>query len=100
MMTEERIWPDLAIPPGATLAETLEAMGISQAELARRAGRPVQAISEINRRCLLIPLWIYFPRAHVIFLESCVIQVRLRLRHHRDSYVIRIRLAKHGVEGV
>jgi HTH-type transcriptional regulator/antitoxin HigA len=46
-MTEERIWPDVAIPPGATLAETLDTMGISQAELARRAGRPVQAISEI-----------------------------------------------------
>ncbi len=47
MMTEERIWPDIAIPPGETLAETLDAMGISQAELARRAGRPVQVISEI-----------------------------------------------------
>jgi addiction module HigA family antidote len=47
MMTEERIWPDIAIPPGETLAETLEARGITQAELARRAGRPVQAISEI-----------------------------------------------------
>jgi len=47
MMTEERIWPDIAIPPGETLAETLNSLGISQAELARRAGRPVQAISEI-----------------------------------------------------
>lgn len=47
MMTEERIWPDIAIPPGETLVETLDAMGISQAELARRTGRPVQAISEI-----------------------------------------------------
>src|SRR5215471_325607 len=47
MMTEERIWPDIAIPPGETLAETLETMGLSQAELARRAGRPVQTISEI-----------------------------------------------------
>jgi addiction module HigA family antidote len=47
MMSEEKIWPDIAIPPGVTLAETLETMAISQAELARRAGRPVQAISEI-----------------------------------------------------
>lgn len=46
-MTEERIWPDIAIPPGETLVETLDAMGLSQVELARRAGRPVQAISEI-----------------------------------------------------
>ena len=47
MMTEERMWPDIAIPPGEALAETLDAMNLSQAELARRAGRPVQAISEI-----------------------------------------------------
>ncbi len=47
MTTEERIWPDIAIPPGNTLAETIEALGMSQAELARRAGRPVQAVNEI-----------------------------------------------------
>ena len=47
MATEEHIWPDIAIPPGETLAETLDAMGITRAELARRANRPVQAISEI-----------------------------------------------------
>jgi len=47
MGTETRLWPNVAIPPGETLAETIEALGISQAELARRAGRPVQAISEI-----------------------------------------------------
>jgi len=48
-MATERIWPDVAIPPGETLAETLEAVGMSQAELARRAGRPVQAVNEIIR---------------------------------------------------
>jgi addiction module HigA family antidote len=47
MTTEERIWPDIAIPPGEALAETLDAMGLTRAELARRADRPVQAISEI-----------------------------------------------------
>src|SRR5207245_10980711 len=47
METKERIWPDIAIPPGEFLAETLEAMGMSQAELARRTGRPAQAINEI-----------------------------------------------------
>lgn len=49
MRTEDRIWPDIAIPPGETLAETLETLGMSQAELARRADRPVQAINEIIR---------------------------------------------------
>lgn len=46
-MATERIWPDLAIPPGEVLAETLEARGMSQADLARRMGRPGQAINEI-----------------------------------------------------
>jgi addiction module HigA family antidote len=47
--TRERLWPDVAVPPGETLAETLEVRGMSQAELARRMGRPVQAINEIVR---------------------------------------------------
>ena len=47
MVTENRAWPNVAIPPGDTLAEAIETLGISQAELARRAGRPVQAVSEI-----------------------------------------------------
>jgi addiction module HigA family antidote len=39
--------PDYAIHPGETLAETLEKLGMSQAELAQRMGRPLQMISEI-----------------------------------------------------
>ena len=35
------------IPPGEYLAEEIEARGISQKELARRMGRPANAISEI-----------------------------------------------------
>ena len=42
-----RVWPDVAIPPGETLAEELEARDLSQSELARRMHRPVQAINEI-----------------------------------------------------
>lgn len=49
MATDARVWPDLAIPPGELLAETLETLGLSQADLARRAGRPAQAINEIIR---------------------------------------------------
>jgi len=44
-----RIWPDIAIPPGETLAEEIEARGMTQSELARRMGRPVQAVNEIIR---------------------------------------------------
>ena len=47
MMTEPKIVSDLAIPPGEYLEEVLDDMGINQAELARRMGRPAQAVNEI-----------------------------------------------------
>jgi len=47
MATEKRITSDLPIPPGEYLAEVLESKGMFQAELARRIGRPIQAINEI-----------------------------------------------------
>lgn len=39
--------PDYAVPPGETLLETIEALGMSQAELADRMGRPRKTINEI-----------------------------------------------------
>ncbi|MFH0787140.1 MAG: HigA family addiction module antitoxin [Pseudomonadota bacterium] len=39
--------PDYAIPPGVTLLETLDAIGMTQAELADRMGRPKKTINEI-----------------------------------------------------
>ncbi len=39
--------PSYAIPPGATLHEMLEHLGLSQAELAERTGRPKKTINEI-----------------------------------------------------
>ena len=47
MMTEPQIVSDLAIPPGEYLDEVLEDIGLTQADLARRMGRPAQAINEI-----------------------------------------------------
>ena len=47
MMTEAHFMSDLAIPPGEYLAEVLTELGLNQAELARRMGRPAQAINEI-----------------------------------------------------
>ncbi len=38
---------DLAVHPGELLEETLEEIGMSQAELSNRLGRPVQALNEI-----------------------------------------------------
>ena len=47
MATRTDAYPDVAIPPGEYLAEEIEARKISQKELARRMGRPVNAINEI-----------------------------------------------------
>lgn len=38
---------DYAIPPGETLLDTIEALGMSQAELSERTGRPKKTINEI-----------------------------------------------------
>ena len=51
-MTTERsaqLTSNLPIPPGEILEEELETIGMSQAELAARTGRPAQAINEIIR---------------------------------------------------
>ena len=47
MATRTDAYPDVAIAPGEYLAEEIGARGISQIELARRMGRPVNAINEI-----------------------------------------------------
>ena len=39
--------PNYAVPPGETLRETLEFLGMTQAQLAERAGRPKKTINEI-----------------------------------------------------
>ncbi len=39
--------PDASIHPGQSLSDILESRGISQAELARRMNKPVQAVNEI-----------------------------------------------------
>lgn len=47
MVTKTDAFPNVAIPPGEYLAEEIKARGISQTELARRTGRPLNAINEI-----------------------------------------------------
>jgi HTH-type transcriptional regulator/antitoxin HigA len=49
MATERQPVSDLPVPPGEFLAETLGAVNLTQAELARRMGRPAQAVNEIVR---------------------------------------------------
>lgn len=47
MANKTDAFPDVAIPPGEYLAEEIGARGISQKELAKRMGRPANAINEI-----------------------------------------------------
>ncbi len=47
MVTKTDAYHDVAIPPGEYLAEEIEERGITQKELARRMGRPLNAINEI-----------------------------------------------------
>jgi HTH-type transcriptional regulator/antitoxin HigA len=47
MVTKTESYPDVAVPPGEYLAEEIEARGMTQKELARRMGRPLNAINEI-----------------------------------------------------
>lgn len=47
MITKTISYPDVAIPPGEYLAEEIAARGITQKELAKRMGRPHNAINEI-----------------------------------------------------
>lgn len=47
MVTKTDAYPDVAIHPGEYLAEEIAAREISQKELAKRTGRPLNAINEI-----------------------------------------------------
>ncbi len=43
----ERTWSDLPVPPGEVLSEEIEALGMSQKDLASALDRPVQVVNEI-----------------------------------------------------
>ena len=47
MVTKTEAYPDIAIPPGEYLLEEIGARGLSQKELAKRMGRPLNAVNEI-----------------------------------------------------
>ena len=47
MTTECRFQPDYTVPPGATLKETLEVKGLSQADLSVRTGLSEKTVSQI-----------------------------------------------------
>src|SRR2546425_5661274 len=49
-MNERQAWrPDWVVAPGVLLLDALSERGMSQAELARRTGRPLKTINEIAK---------------------------------------------------
>ncbi len=47
MVIKTKAYPNIAIPPGEFLLEEIQERGLTQKELARRMGRPLNAINEI-----------------------------------------------------
>ncbi len=47
---QNEFYPDYVSPPGETLSDTLETIGMSQAELAKRIGCPFKTINEIIQK--------------------------------------------------
>ena len=58
-------FPDLAIPPGETLAAELRERRLTQTEFARMTGRPVQTINEIinGKKAITAETALQFERA-------------------------------------
>jgi addiction module HigA family antidote len=55
-MVENQYFPDTVSPPGDSVAETLEELGMTQAELSTRMGRPQKTVSEIiNGKTAITP---------------------------------------------
>lgn len=54
--TDSKVWPDVAIPPGETLAEELDARGLAVADFATSAGLARRTVSEIlaGRRSITV----------------------------------------------
>ncbi len=49
MVADTQLISNLLVPPGEYLQEVIDELGVTQADLARRMGRPAQAINEIIR---------------------------------------------------
>src|SRR5213080_2024155 len=62
--------PDYAVPPGDTLLEVMESLGITQAELAERTGRPLKTINEIIKGKAAITPETALQLEHVLGVEA------------------------------
>ncbi len=94
--------PDVAIPPGETLQETIDALGITQADLARRMGRPLKTINEIingkamitSETALQLDLVLGVPAVFWINLERNYQLTKARLAED-ERFAKEIALTKH-----
>ena len=94
MATKTSAYPDVAIPPGEYLAEEIAARGLSQKELARRMGRPVNAINEIVNGKKAITA------ATALQLESVMPEIPARFWLHLETdYQLTKALLKNALRG-
>jgi plasmid maintenance system antidote protein VapI/Zn-dependent peptidase ImmA (M78 family) len=62
--------PNFVSVPGETLLETLETIGMSQAELGRQMGRPVETIHELIQGTITITEEIAFQLEHILHIPA------------------------------
>ena len=82
-MLQNEYHPDYVSAPGETLLETLDTIGMSQAELAKRMGRPVKTINEIIQKKAAITAETALQLEQVLHIPA---SFWLKLeRHYRES---------------
>lgn len=59
-----------------------------------------QPVRKVNRRRSLVAIRVHFACPHVNLLKPRVVEMWLRLRDYRNTHVILVGLAEHGVECV
>lgn len=83
--------PDYVSPPGETLLELLEMLGVSQVELSRQLGRPKKTINEIIKGKVAITpqtalqLEAWYPRISARFWLMRELDYRLGLARNRED---------------
>jgi HTH-type transcriptional regulator/antitoxin HigA len=90
MTKQNQYCPDYISSPGETLLETLDTIGMSQVELAKRMGQPVKTIHEIIHKQAIITAEIASQLEQVLQIPASF--WLNRERHYRES------LARHPQE--
>ncbi len=86
-MQQNEYHPDSVSSPGETLLETLETIGMSQAELARCMGRPVKTINDIIQKKAAITAETALQLEQVLHIPA---SFWLKLEQHYREFLARL----------